>query len=154
MNNNFAMDVVADQIDVVGRGIMGISVACARCHDHKFDPVPTKEYYALAGIFTSTETMWGTAAHEKLTAPATDLHVLKTAPKAPPPEGFVETVLVLESNTGQTETHSEIEVAGWHSAGYGSPRREQARRLQDQHQGRREETRRSRPARISGCVPV
>ena len=101
MNNNFAMDVVADQIDVVGRGIMGISVACARCHDHKFDPVPTKEYYALAGIFTSSETMWGTAAHEGLTAPKTDLHVLKAAPKVPPPEGFVETVLVLESNTGK-----------------------------------------------------
>ena len=101
MNNNFAMDVVADQIDVVGRGIMGISVACARCHDHKFDPVPTQEYYALAGIFTSTETMWGTAAYEGLTAPATDLHVLKAAPKVPPPKGFVETVLVPESNTGK-----------------------------------------------------
>lgn len=101
MNNNFAMDVVADQIDVVGRGIMGISVACARCHDHKFDPVPTKDYYALAGIFTSSETMWGTAAHEGLTAPRTDLHVLKAAAKVPPPKGFVETVLVPESNTGK-----------------------------------------------------
>ena len=53
MNNNFAMDVVADQIDVIGTGIMGISVACARCHDHKFDPVPTRDYYALAGIFNA-----------------------------------------------------------------------------------------------------
>jgi hypothetical protein len=52
MNVNFDMDVVADQIDLVGRGIMGISVACARCHDHKFDPIPTRDYYALAGIFT------------------------------------------------------------------------------------------------------
>ena len=101
MNNNFAMDIVADQIDVVGRGVMGISVACARCHDHKFDPVPTKDYYALAGIFTSTQTMWGTAANEGLTAPPTDLHVLKAAANVPPPEGFVETVLVLESNTGK-----------------------------------------------------
>lgn len=101
MNTNFDMDVVADQIDVVGRGIMGLSVACARCHDHKFDPVPTRDYYALAGIFTSTETLWGVAANEKLTAPATDLHVLKAAPQVPPPDGFVETVLVLESNTGK-----------------------------------------------------
>ena len=100
MNNNFDMDVVADQIDVVGSGVMGLSVACARCHDHKFDPVPTRDYYALAGMFTSTETMWGVAANEKLTAPATDLHVLKAAPHVLPPEGFVETVLVLESNTG------------------------------------------------------
>ena len=100
MNTNFDMDIVADQIEVIGTGIMGISVACARCHDHKFDPIPTLDYYALAGIFTSTETMWGIAANEKLTASPTDLHVLEAAPKVLPPEGFVETVLVLESNTG------------------------------------------------------
>ncbi|MGZ0167425.1 MAG: PSD1 and planctomycete cytochrome C domain-containing protein [Planctomycetales bacterium] len=100
MNTNFDMDVVADQIEVVGSGIMGISVACARCHDHKFDPIPTRDYYALAGIFTSTQTMWGIAANEKLTASPTDLHVLKAAPKVLPPADFVETVLVLESNTG------------------------------------------------------
>ena len=100
MNTNFDMDVVADQIEVVGTGIMGISVACARCHDHKFDPIPTRDYYALAGIFTSTETMWGLAANEKLTASPTDLHVLKAAPRVLPPADFVETVLVLESNTG------------------------------------------------------
>jgi hypothetical protein len=100
MNDNFDMDVVADQIDVITRGIMGLSVSCARCHDHKFDPVPMQDYYALAGIFTSTETMWGVAGHEKLTAPPTDLHVLKTPATIPPPEGFVETVIVLESATG------------------------------------------------------
>ncbi|HRX77821.1 MAG TPA: DUF1549 and DUF1553 domain-containing protein, partial [Pirellulaceae bacterium] len=100
MNNDFEMDIVADQIDVIGRGVMGLSVACARCHDHKFDPIPTRDYYALAGMFTSTETMWGVAAHEGLTAPVTDLHVLKAAPKVSPPKDFVETVLVLESNTG------------------------------------------------------
>ena len=82
----FDMDVVADQIDVIGTGIMGISVACARCHDHKFDPIPTRDYYALAGIFTSSETMWGVAANEKLTAPATDLHVLEAAPNVPSSE--------------------------------------------------------------------
>ncbi len=101
MNNNFDMDVVADQIDVIGRGVMGLSVACARCHDHKFDPIPTRDYYALAGIFTSTETMWGLAANERLTAPTTDLHVLKATENVPPPADFVETVLVLESNTGK-----------------------------------------------------
>lgn len=85
MNDNFEMDVVADQIDVVGAGIMGLSVACARCHDHKHDPIPTRDYYALAGIFTSTETLWGTAAKEPLTAPATPLHELQTAPRVLPP---------------------------------------------------------------------
>jgi len=78
MNNNFAMDVVADQINVVSTAVMGLSVACARCHDHKHDPIPTRDYYALAGIFTSTETLWGRAANEGLTAPATPLHELKT----------------------------------------------------------------------------
>ena len=101
MNSNFDMDVVADQIDVIGRGMLGLSVTCARCHDHKFDPIPTRDYYALAGIFTSSETLWGVAANEGLTAPATDLHVLEAAPHVLPPADFVETVLVLDSNTGQ-----------------------------------------------------
>jgi hypothetical protein len=77
MNDNFEMDVVADQIGVVGSGIMALSVGCARCHDHKTDPIPTRDYYALAGIFKSTETMWGAAAHQGLTAPQTALHELK-----------------------------------------------------------------------------
>ncbi len=54
------MDVVDEQIDVVSKGFMGLTVSCARCHDHKFDPVSTKDYYALAGIFKSTMTMNGT----------------------------------------------------------------------------------------------
>jgi len=51
------MDLVDEQIDVVGRAFLGLTVSCARCHDHKFDPVPTRDYYALAGIFRSTKTM-------------------------------------------------------------------------------------------------
>ncbi len=101
MNENFDMDVVDDQIAVVGSGLLGISVACARCHDHKHDPVPTRDYYALAGIFQSTETMWGNAAYEGLTAPSTDLHVLRTAPVVPPPADFVETVVPIQSDTGK-----------------------------------------------------
>lgn len=100
MNNNFDMDVVADQIDVIGSGVLGLSIACARCHDHKFDPIPTRDYYALAGFFASSETMWGIAANEGLTAPKTGLHVLTAAPQILPPKDFKETVLVLESNTG------------------------------------------------------
>ena len=55
-----ALDVVDDQIDVLGRSLMGITLACARCHDHKFDPIPTKDYYALAGIFRSTVSLTNT----------------------------------------------------------------------------------------------
>ncbi|MFM7073905.1 MAG: DUF1549 and DUF1553 domain-containing protein, partial [Planctomycetota bacterium] len=51
----FQMDNVDEQIDVVTRSVLGLTVSCARCHDHKFDPVPQADYYALAGIFTSTE---------------------------------------------------------------------------------------------------
>ncbi|MFM7074376.1 MAG: DUF1549 domain-containing protein, partial [Planctomycetota bacterium] len=51
----FQMDNVDEQIDVVSRALLGLTVSCARCHDHKFDPVPQADYYALAGIFTSTE---------------------------------------------------------------------------------------------------
>jgi hypothetical protein len=50
------MDVVDEQIDVTTRGFMGVTVSCARCHDHKFDPIPTKDYYGLAGIYKSTTT--------------------------------------------------------------------------------------------------
>ncbi len=44
-----------DRVDVVTRGLLGLTVACARCHDHKYDPIPTKDYYALAGVFASTQ---------------------------------------------------------------------------------------------------
>jgi len=51
------MDIVDEQIDTVGRAFLGLTLGCARCHDHKFDPVPARDYYALAGIFKSTRTM-------------------------------------------------------------------------------------------------
>lgn len=54
-----------DRVDVVSRGFLGLTVACARCHDHKFDPIPTEDYYALAGVFASTE-MWNSPVDEKV----------------------------------------------------------------------------------------
>ena len=51
------MDVADELIDTIGRAVLGQTLGCARCHDHKFDPVPTKDYYALAGILTSTQVM-------------------------------------------------------------------------------------------------
>lgn len=47
-------DIIDDRIDVVTRGTLGLTVACARCHDHKFDPIPASDYYALYGIFKSS----------------------------------------------------------------------------------------------------
>ena len=49
------MDVIDEQLDVLGKGLLGMTIGCARCHDHKFDPIPTHDYYALAGIFRSTD---------------------------------------------------------------------------------------------------
>ena len=56
----FAMDLADEQIDATFQAFLGLTVACARCHDHKFDPIPQKDYYALSGIFRSTETCYGT----------------------------------------------------------------------------------------------
>lgn len=55
----FQADLVDEQIDTTTRVVLGLSVGCARCHDHKFDPIPQTDYYALAGIFQSTETFYG-----------------------------------------------------------------------------------------------
>ncbi|MBM3963910.1 MAG: DUF1553 domain-containing protein, partial [Planctomycetes bacterium] len=55
----FQADMIDEQIDTTSRVVLGLSVGCARCHDHKFDPIPQSDYYALAGIFYSTETLYG-----------------------------------------------------------------------------------------------
>lgn len=51
---NSPNDIIDDRIDVVTRGLLGLTVTCARCHDHKFDPVPTADYYSLHGVFASS----------------------------------------------------------------------------------------------------
>lgn len=56
----FAMDLADEQIDTSTQAFLGLTVACARCHDHKYDPVTQAEYTALAGIFRSTDTCYGT----------------------------------------------------------------------------------------------
>jgi hypothetical protein len=52
--SNNINDIIDDRIDVVSRGLLGLSVTCARCHDHKFDPIPTDDYYSLFGVFASS----------------------------------------------------------------------------------------------------
>ena len=56
----FQMDLVDEQIDTMSQAFLGLTISCARCHDHKFDPIPTTDYYAMAGIFMSTDTFYGT----------------------------------------------------------------------------------------------
>ncbi|MCA9058082.1 MAG: PSD1 domain-containing protein [Planctomycetaceae bacterium] len=59
----FELDAADEQIDVTTQAFLGITVSCARCHDHKFDPISQADYYALAGIFRSTETYYGTVSY-------------------------------------------------------------------------------------------
>ncbi len=51
------MDVIDEQLEVMGRAFLGQTIGCARCHDHKFDPIPTRDYYALAGILRSADSL-------------------------------------------------------------------------------------------------
>lgn len=60
----FAANVADEQIDATTRVFMGMSVACARCHDHKFDAIPQADYYAMAGIFQNMKTYWGSPQSE------------------------------------------------------------------------------------------
>jgi cytochrome c553 len=51
------MDYVDEQLDVIGRGLLAQTITCARCHDHKFDPIPTRDYYAMAGILKNVQAL-------------------------------------------------------------------------------------------------
>ncbi len=56
----FVLDLADEQIDVASQAFLGLTIACARCHDHKFDPISQRDYYALSGVFQSTQTCYGT----------------------------------------------------------------------------------------------
>ena len=71
----FKLEVVDEQIDVTTRAFLGLTVSCARCHDHKFDPIPTRDYYAMAGIFRSTDALYGTVNGQG-NRQASDLHAI------------------------------------------------------------------------------
>ncbi len=75
------MDIVDEQIDTTSRTFMGLTVGCARCHDHKFDPIPTADYYSMAGIFLSSKTMENFKVvatwHEFVLAPEPERRKLK-----------------------------------------------------------------------------
>ncbi|MES2737872.1 MAG: PSD1 and planctomycete cytochrome C domain-containing protein [Verrucomicrobiota bacterium] len=89
----FIMDNVDEQIDAVTRSVLGLTVNCARCHDHKFDPIPMADYYALAGIFTSTDNAAG--VRNKMGGGGLDyydpVNLIRLASNvAPPPEARVK----------------------------------------------------------------
>jgi hypothetical protein len=69
-------ETLSDRLDTLGRGLLGLTLACARCHDHKFDPIPTKDYYSLAGVFKNT------APHTTMVASPQDVEAYNRHQKA------------------------------------------------------------------------
>ena len=85
----FRMDLVDEQIDVTSQAMLGLTLACARCHDHASDPVSQRDYHALAGIFMSSETLYGTGAQLQNAHPSTLIEL-------PPEAGLPSALAALE----------------------------------------------------------
>jgi cytochrome c553 len=86
----FEMEVVDDQIDVTGRAVLALTLACARCHDHKFDPIPTTDYYALAGIYRSTQVLAGIRGRRARAGTSSGLVSLHSGKKGGNYDGYQE----------------------------------------------------------------
>ena len=83
-------DIIDDRIDLVTRGLMGLTVACARCHDHKYEPIGTDDYYALYGIFASCES-------------PEELPVIGEAPPGPEADAFAKKLAELKQKVSDHE---------------------------------------------------
>jgi hypothetical protein len=96
--NNQA-DIIDDRLDVITRGTMGLTVACARCHDHKFDPIPTADYYSLYGVFASSVEPGGA-----------DLPLLTSAEKTPQTQEYEKELAAREAELAKfkAERHGQI----------------------------------------------
>jgi len=104
----FAADLVDEQIDSTTRAFLGTSAACARCHDHKFDPIPQTDYYALAGIFRGTDTRYGLIkAQSRHTTPLLDL----TGMGPPPAVGQASKEKLAELTKARDDTAKAVEEA-------------------------------------------
>ena len=104
------MDVIDEQIDVVSKATMGLTISCARCHDHKFDPITTKDYYALAGVFKSTKTMGNLAFVSRWNErplPSAALAVAQKAADAKAADAQKE----VDAARARARTHLEARVA-------------------------------------------
>ena len=96
----FRMDVADEQIDTMSRAFLALTLSCGRCHDHKFDPIPTTDYYALAGIFRSTLILNGYRVRgkggNKGYYQASQFHTLGTGAENEPDEAHVKQVRQME----------------------------------------------------------
>ncbi len=98
-------DIIADQIDVTCKAFLGLTVSCARCHDHKFDPIPTKDYYSLYGVFANTQ------------QPA----ILPTFVPEPPKTPEYLAYLAKSADLTKREEGLRAELVGLRKAGRGKP---------------------------------
>ena len=131
------MDIVDEQIDVTGKVFLGLTVACARCHDHKFDPIPHRDYYSMAGIFRSTEvladsihtSMWW--EHDVLEIPGGEKVVVMAPKEGKPadlkihirgnhnnlgeeaPRGVLQIIAGENNSSIKTEQSGRLELARW-----------------------------------------
>ena len=83
---NAQPDIIDDRLDVITRGTMALTVACARCHDHKFDPIPTADYYSLYGVFASSTEPKGDAL------PLLDDGTKTADPLPPSPQAAIDSI--------------------------------------------------------------
>jgi mono/diheme cytochrome c family protein len=84
-------DILDDRIDTVTRGFLGLTVSCARCHDHKYDPIPTADYYSLYGVFASSEApIELPLIHDRWTAPGAESFEAQAGPKRAALRKFVD----------------------------------------------------------------
>jgi len=97
----FRFDVVDEQIDTTTQAFLATTVSCARCHDHKFDPIPMSDYYSMAGIFLSSETLFGTARNQQ-NRRATELVSLPAGFPAGGPDKSLAEMIDLEFRAQET----------------------------------------------------
>ncbi|MBL8851475.1 MAG: DUF1549 domain-containing protein [Planctomycetaceae bacterium] len=130
----FEMDNIDEQIDTVSRSLLALTVSCARCHDHKFDPVSTRDYYALAGIFQSTELCAG--VRSKMGGGGLDYYdtskLLILTPGTPADADSELQAKIAETEKAVAEAKTEFErlrdsPEGAELAENGKPKRQQAR---------------------------
>jgi hypothetical protein len=93
------LDQIDDRIDTLTRGFLGLTVACARCHDHKYDPISSKDYYALAGVFASTDYLEVSLEPGREGQPVPPPVKAKKGQKAPPKGPFIHALKEMSKAT-------------------------------------------------------
>jgi len=121
MFDNNVHDILDDRIDVVTRGLLGLTVSCARCHDHKYDPIPQADYYSLYGVFAGSEAPLELPLLEPVaTNPARAAFEKKAAPRRQALRAFLDSQYALLLETARktrgrlprSRRHHQARLAG------------------------------------------